>query len=96
MSNGLRAVIALNLIAAVLIWYLAYVIGGGFESGVFPPDQRVYELRLVPLQSRPTAVAARPAPRPRIETPTTEYPVDPAVRPWEYLPDGSVRFLDAR
>jgi hypothetical protein len=96
MPNGLKAVVAFNLIAVALIGYFAYAIGGGFEPAVFPPD-RGHELRLVPLHTPAAAPRERAAATPqRIEVPTAFLTVDPGIRPWEYLPDGSVRFADPR
>ena len=96
MPNALKAIIAFNLIAVALIGYFAYVVGGGFEPAVFPPDHR-FEIRLVPVAKRtvpePYAPATTAA---RIDVPPAFRSVDPAPRPWEYLPDGSVRFDAAR
>ena len=95
MPNELKAIIAFNLVAVALIGLCAYVIGGGFEPAVFPPN-RPREMRLVPLEAPAAAPRARePVASPRIEIPAAFRSVDPAIRPWEYLPDGSVRFLDS-
>jgi hypothetical protein len=96
MPNSLKAIIALNLIAVALIGYFAYAIGGGFEPAVLPPD-RGHELRLVPIRTEARVATERAAPPvSRIEVPAAFRTVDPAIRPWEYLPDGSVRFADPR
>lgn len=96
MPNGLKAAIAFNLIAVALIGYFAYAIGGGFEPAVFPPD-RGHELRLVPMRTEVRVATERTASAaPRIEVPEAFRTVDPAIRPWEYLADGSVQFTDPR
>jgi hypothetical protein len=96
MPTGLKAIVALNLITVALIGVCAYVIGGGFEPAVFPPD-RGHELRLVPVRTEVRVATERATPPDsRIEVPAAFRTVDPAIRPWEYLPDGSVRFTGPR
>jgi hypothetical protein len=54
-------------------------------------------LRLVPVHTAAAVPRERAAAPPqRIEVPPAFRTVDPAILPWEYLPDGSVRFADAR
>jgi hypothetical protein len=89
--SGLKAVIAFNIIAAVLIWLVAYGYGGGFTGGLLRPSVEGPPMRLdavtpgVP-DGRSDAVRSEAPPPPSrgLDTPA----------PWIVLPDGSVRFSD--
>ncbi len=92
MPNALKAVIAFNIIAAVLIWLIAYGYGGGFTGGLLRPDTEAPPMRL-------DAIPARGAARPASESVSADRaslpsrgPDTPA--PWTVLPDGSIRFSD--
>lgn len=93
MPNALKAVIAINIIAAVLIWLVAYGYGGGFTGGLLQPPAEAPPMRLdaiapwVPELPDPEAVSSDTIPLPSRGADT------PA--PWTVLPDGSIRFSDA-
>jgi hypothetical protein len=86
--NTLKAVIAFNIIAAVLIWLIAYGHGGGFTGGLLVPPTETPPMRLEAMPARePTA----PPEVARFDVPSGG-PDTPA--PWAVLPDGSIRFSD--
>lgn len=66
MSKGLKAVVALNIVSALLIAWIAVMLGGGFTGSTpFPPYAPI-ELQLQPIERAqlspaPWPTAARPA-----------------------------------
>jgi hypothetical protein len=98
MPTGLKVVIVLNLIGVVAIVGIAAIAGGGFTSGVFAPDH-VPTTRSPALRMSATHGAAASGapdnPVRRLPEVRGEYwATDPAPRPWDVLPDGSVRFRE--
>lgn len=91
MPTALKVVVAVNVISVVAILLAGVAIGGGFVSGVFPPDEG-HEIKLIPIgpdapaMLRPASSVAQ-----RAEIPPEYRTPDPAPSPWIALPDGSVR-----
>jgi len=92
MPAALKVVVAVNIVCAIAIILLALSAGGGFVSGVFPPDEG-HEIKLVPIQleamagpGAPIRIAQRAEIPPEYRTP------DPAPSPWVAMPDGTMRF----
>lgn len=95
MPKGLRVVIALNIVSALLIAWAAVMFGGGFTAGMpFPPNEPI-ELTLEPIarsltRETPTsATAADLLPKPMA--------TDARDSPPRWLIDrvGGIRSLDA-
>lgn len=87
-----KVVIAVNIVCVIALALVALVAGGGFVSGVFPPDEG-HEIKLIPILPDPPEPAAVPEHlHLRAEIPAWYYVPDAAPRPWVVLPDGSVRF----
>ena len=94
MPTGLKVVVAVNLLASVLIFLFASIVGGGFAPGEFFSSPSI-ELELVPIPRSAEPVAKRVAPPSpgftRIEIPQAYRGTDLSSAPWEVLPDGRVR-----
>lgn len=92
MQTGLKVVIAFNVVATVLIWFLAHVFGGGFSGDMIqPPDagEPMTLVRIEPKAAPPDeAVAPVSAPLP------ASYRDNDTPAPWTVQPDGTVRFGD--
>lgn len=90
MSKGLKAVVALNIVSALLIAWIAVMLGGGFTAGTpFPPDVSI-ELQLQPIER------ARPNPAPQAAVARQEaLPYDPrdSAPRWSIDDAGRVRSL---
>lgn len=87
-------IIAINILAVGVIGTLAYVFGGGFTSGHFPPDTPVRIMRLVPDPDPATVKSASVAQ----VTHAAERPQAPAVEPmaerWSVDARGTLRLHD--
>jgi hypothetical protein len=92
MPKGLKIVIVLNVLSALLIAWGAVMMGGGFTAGLpLPPDEPV-RLRLEPVTlARPIA----PLPPPAASAPAT-LPVDlrDSAPRWYVDEAGRVRILE--
>jgi len=93
MPTALKVVVAVNVISVVAILLAGVAIGGGFVSGVFPPDEG-HEIKLIPMGPEDPAVS-RPVSQvvQRAEIPPEYRKPDPSPRRWIILPDGSVRMV---
>lgn len=96
MPTGLKLALAFNLLTLAIVLGVAASVGGGFSSGVFPPDEAV-TLRLVRIEpDEAPAVSARDQHRALtsewLDIPAEYRILDPSPRPWVVLTDGSVRF----
>ena len=91
MPKALKAVIAFNIIAAVLIWLVAYGYGGGFSGGLLRPSVEVPPMRVDAVTRR---VPDLPSEAVRSEAPPSPSRGPDTPAPWTVLPDGSVRFSD--
>lgn len=91
MPNALKAVIAFNIIAAVLIWLVAYGYGGGFTGGLLRPATEAPPMRLDAVTRRAPEVPSAPVGTNAAPLPSRG-PDTPA--PWTVLPDGSIRFSE--
>jgi hypothetical protein len=89
--NALKAVIAFNIIAAVLIWLVAYGYGGGFTGGLLRPSVEGPPMRLDAVAPRAPEV---PSDAVRSEPPPPPATGPDAPAPWTVQPDGSIRFSD--
>ena len=69
MPLGIRMLIIFGMISLFSALIISLALGGGFATGVFPPDEPV-ELKLIPLE-RPASAGEAPAPPP---TPRMEIP----------------------
>jgi hypothetical protein len=92
MPVGLKAVVALNILLALVLAWAAVSLGGGFVAGYFPPDE---QLTLVPIPPVP-APYVQASPAEQTPGPARTVPNDP-VPPWQVKPDGrhSLSTLDA-
>lgn len=92
MRVGLKAVVAFNILLALVLAWSAVFFGGGFVAGYFPPDE---QLTLVPIPPVP-APYGRAAPAELAPGAARTVPSDP-VPPWQVKPDGrhSLSRLDA-
>lgn len=96
MPIGLKLALVFNLTTLAIVLGVAASVGGGFSSGVFPPEEAV-PLGLMRIEpNEAPAISARDLPRALTgERPAIppEYRIpDPSPRPWVVLPDGSVQF----
>jgi hypothetical protein len=93
MPVALRAIVAFNIVASVVVVFLAYSFGGGFAAPPFPPERRIV---LEPIEAPPARElpAAAPAARPTFAIPPEFAKPDPIAPRWEFQPDGRARLLD--
>lgn len=93
MPTAFRIAIIANVVLAVIVWLYAWLGGGGFTSGVFPPSGSI-ELQLVPIDRLQVRVRHPEDPGTRLDIPTEYATPDPVSRPWTYGTDGAARFPD--
>lgn len=94
MPLAIKLVIAFNLVGVVCVGVFAYVLRFELSPAVFPPRgpievQSMPELRVgkdIKGSVRETGVPAEVAPPPQH--------IDVSIRPWDILPDGSVRLRE--
>jgi hypothetical protein len=93
MPLAIRAVVAFNIVASIVVVFVAYSFGGGFSPTPFPPDR---EIVLEPLEPAPAPSSPEHAPRSQtaFEVPMQFSRPEPMAARWQTLPDGTVRFLD--
>lgn len=96
MPTGLKLALAFNLLTLAIVLGVAASVGGGFSSGVFPPDEAA-PLRLVRIEPdqvppMPSRALPRAFTSERAAIPSEYNVPDPSPRPWVVLPDGSVHF----
>ncbi|MCW5592391.1 MAG: hypothetical protein KIS74_09870 [Burkholderiales bacterium] len=93
MPVAVRAIVAFNIVASVVVVFVAYSIGGGFAAPPLPPDRQIV---LEPVEAPPPRElpAAPPVARPAFVIPPEFAKPDPIAPRWEFQPDGRVRLLD--
>ncbi len=94
MPKAIQVIVALNVVLTAALGFLAYSIGGGFTSGVFPPN----EARTLTLTER----LPRPDPSTRAREGVASQPsrvpdefqrADLVHRPWETRVDTAAGVL---
>lgn len=86
MPKGLKVVVALNIVSALVIAWGAVMLGGGFTAGTpFPPNVAV-QMRLEPIER----IRPRASPQP-IEAQPVVLPFDPRDSAPRWVVDHSAR-----
>ncbi|HTP61846.1 MAG TPA: hypothetical protein VMJ14_07175 [Burkholderiales bacterium] len=91
MARLFRWLTAVNLVGLVVV--AMSVLVPGVLAAVFPPTS--VEIQLVPIEkARPSEPRLPPRADDQAALPTAVGAPDLSPRPWEVLPDGTVRFRD--
>jgi hypothetical protein len=93
MPVAIRAVVAFNIAASIVVVFVAYSFGGGFSPASFPPEREIV-LELVEAPPAPLPSDPLPTARPTFAIPAEFSRPEPMAPRWETQPEGSVRLLD--
>jgi hypothetical protein len=91
MPIAIRAVVAFNIAASLVVFAVAHTLGGGYSGGNFPPE---HEISLYPID-----VAVAPAPPAEHQHSPVAIPaefdrIEPLAPRWLTDRDGRIRLID--
>jgi len=91
MPFAIRAVVAFNIVASIVVFVVANTLGGGYAAGNFPPE---HEIRLEPVEVEVAPVPADLPSRPTFAIPPEfDRPELQAPR-WETDHNGRIQLID--
>ncbi len=94
MPTAIRAVVAFNIVASIVVIVAAYSFGGGFAANPFPPEHEIRLEPIDPIGSTPAPVASVRASRSAATLPPEFDRIEPLAPRWETDRDGRIRLID--